>query len=189
MRMSRDPEATDATLALADEAFEQRDPQRARELMARLSEIDEAWIPLHEVLHGLANGRTVHVIVEGESYSPNQAAEVLGVSRTVIRKLMDIGELPFRTKPGSDHRLIAAADLEAARRQADAMDTLASVAVRATTAARERGVDTDTLSRSITSQRPTAEHLDAVDALLDQHAAEHGPTAAFLRETEHVVSR
>ncbi len=45
--------------------------------------------------------------------TPNQAAAELGVSRPLLVKLLDDGTIPSRQLPGSRHRKIARADLDA----------------------------------------------------------------------------
>lgn len=65
-----------------------------------------------------------------DELTPNQAAAVLGVSRPLLVKLLDDGTIASRRLPGSRHRKIARADLDAyqakksARRRliADAMN-------------------------------------------------------------------
>jgi excisionase family DNA binding protein len=48
------------------------------------------------LLTHLLRGERVAVLAEGQELSPNEAAEVLGISRPLIVHRMDVGDLPFR---------------------------------------------------------------------------------------------
>ncbi|GAB2652543.1 hypothetical protein GCM10027271_08350 [Saccharopolyspora gloriosae] len=82
-----------------------------------------------------AEGHRVRIIApDAESeMTPNEAAGYLGISRPLLVKLLDRGTIPARNKPGSSHRMIAVADLDAylenktsrQNRLSDAMDTIA----------------------------------------------------------------
>lgn len=54
----------------------------------------EAANLVRQVLRGLAAGRPIEVTEGLAELTPNQAAEVLNVSRTYVIKLMDSGTLP-----------------------------------------------------------------------------------------------
>ena len=69
--------------------------------------------PIRQVLASLAAGRQVTIAENVTELTPNEAAEFLNVSRTYVKKLLDTGELPFRTV-GNHHR-IPHADLAAYR--------------------------------------------------------------------------
>ena len=51
---------------------------------------------LESALGHLIQGERVAVLVEDQELSPNDAADVLGVSRPLVVHRMDIGDLPFR---------------------------------------------------------------------------------------------
>jgi len=53
----------------------------------------------------------VTLAANDESVSPARAAEMLGVTRQYIEKLVSDGRLPATRKPGSRHKLIAVSDL------------------------------------------------------------------------------
>jgi excisionase family DNA binding protein len=85
--------------------------------------IDGEQIEIPEVLlriliratHEQAAGHRVRLLApdcDGE-LTPNQAAAYLGISRPLLVKLLDDGTIPARTLPGSRHRRIAVADVEA----------------------------------------------------------------------------
>lgn len=174
-------------LQTADEAIERGDAEAFGDVLEELMEDEIARAALHEAVHGLARGVTVHVLPEDEGLSPTDAARRLGVSRTVVRKLMDSGELPYRTKIGTDRRLIAARDVVRIRRQHEVTQALARTSRRATTAAAERGLDRDALAKIIAAREVSDEDLGTVDRLLAQAAeSDTDPTTAFLRATDHV---
>jgi len=51
---------------------------------------------LESALGHLIQGERVAVLVEDQELSPNDAADVLGISRPLVVHRMDIGDLPFR---------------------------------------------------------------------------------------------
>ena len=51
---------------------------------------------LEAVLGHLLQGERVAVVAEEQELSPNDAADILGISRPFVVHRMDIGELPFR---------------------------------------------------------------------------------------------
>lgn len=55
-------------------------------------------------LDARAQGRRVVITREGPEVSPNEAAALLGVSRPQVRRLMDSGQLEYRTV-GKHHRI------------------------------------------------------------------------------------
>jgi excisionase family DNA binding protein len=79
-------------------------------------EIPEAVLRvlLHAV-HEQAAGHRIRIISpdSDDELTPNQAAAYLGISRPLLVKLLNDGTIPARTLPGSRHRRIAVADLEA----------------------------------------------------------------------------
>ena len=87
---------------LADTQAAQRQLEQLRTLPSaaspRLAEL------LDEVLSQLAAGRAVQVVALEREVSTQQAAELLGVSRPYLVKLVEAGELPHR-KVGPRRRL------------------------------------------------------------------------------------
>ena len=51
---------------------------------------------LESALGHLLQGERVAVLAEDQELSPNDAAEILGISRPLVVHRMDIGDLPFR---------------------------------------------------------------------------------------------
>jgi len=51
---------------------------------------------IHTLLEHLVNGQRVAILAEDQEISPNDAAEILGVSRPLVVHRMDVGDLPFR---------------------------------------------------------------------------------------------
>lgn len=86
---------------------------------------------LAEALSGVAEGRTVSVAPAGEELTTSQAAELLGVSRPHLRKLLKEQEIPYH-KVGTHHRVqrsdvLAYKERQRARAE-DAMQALADQA-------------------------------------------------------------
>lgn len=48
------------------------------------------------ILMHLLRGERVAVLTEDQEVSPNEAAEILGISRPLVVHRMDVGDLPFR---------------------------------------------------------------------------------------------
>jgi excisionase family DNA binding protein len=99
-------------------------------------DIPEAMLVLFlQAIHEQAAGHRVRLLAPDaqDELTPNQAAAYLGISRPLLVKLLDDGTIPARALPGSRHRKIAVADLEAyhqrknqrRRRIAAAMDDVA----------------------------------------------------------------
>ena len=51
---------------------------------------------LQTLLVHLVNGQGVAILAEDQEISPNDAAEILGISRPLVVHRMDVGDLPFR---------------------------------------------------------------------------------------------
>ncbi|MBV8698198.1 DNA-binding protein [Bradyrhizobium sp.] len=56
----------------------------------------EAAALLETALGLLFQGERVAVLVEDQELSPNDAADILGISRPLVVHRMDVGDLPFR---------------------------------------------------------------------------------------------
>lgn len=65
---------------------------------------------VHAVIALARDGHEVNLFAEGDTLTPRQAAEALGMSRTHLYKILDRGELPFH-RVGRDRR-IRVADLK-----------------------------------------------------------------------------
>ncbi|MBU6298745.1 MAG: DNA-binding protein [Alphaproteobacteria bacterium] len=51
---------------------------------------------IQTLLVHLVRGQRVAILAEDEEISPNDAAEILGISRPLVVHRMDVGDLPFR---------------------------------------------------------------------------------------------
>jgi excisionase family DNA binding protein len=89
---------------------------------------------LYEVLlraaHQLANGQAVSIVPIGTKLSTQQTAELLGVSRPHVVKLLESGQIPH-TKTGKHRRVLLSDVLAYRERQAvtrrEALDELAAL--------------------------------------------------------------
>lgn len=68
----------------------------------------KAW---RAVAAELANGGTVTVLPAERLLTPAEAAELLGVSRPYVARLIDAGAIPAKPLPNSRHRRIRLRDL------------------------------------------------------------------------------
>lgn len=73
---------------------------------------------LQRIVEALAEGREVTVAPADRRLTTQQAADLLGVSRPTLVKLLEAGEIPFE-RPGG-HRRVRLADVLAHRRRAEA---------------------------------------------------------------------
>lgn len=74
---------------------------------------------MREVLEELAQGNQVVVVRAEREVTPAGAAELLGVTRQFVDRLLADGTLPFRRLPGSVHRRIKVADVLALAEERD----------------------------------------------------------------------
>ncbi len=51
---------------------------------------------IQTLLNHLVSGQRIAILAEDQEISPNDAAEILGISRPLVVHRMDAGELPFR---------------------------------------------------------------------------------------------
>jgi excisionase family DNA binding protein len=83
---------------------------------------------LADLLDRLASSDAVTVLAEDTEITPEYAAAILGISRPLVRRRMDIGALPFR-RVGA-HRRLRLADVLALRAREEpvrgALDALAA---------------------------------------------------------------
>lgn len=89
-------------------------PIQEADVLRRVLLEEKGYEPLHlsrqtaeflvEVLEARAHGRQVVVTRTSAEVTPNEAAELLGMSRPQVRKLMERGDLEFR-KVGTHHRI------------------------------------------------------------------------------------
>lgn len=81
---------------------------------------------LEAFAHALRSGRQVSVVSTDVFVTPSEAATILGVSRTHLYKVLDLGALPFETVGNRDRR-IALRDLEEYVAAAEALRQRAAV--------------------------------------------------------------
>lgn len=118
----------------ADEVLERHalDPETASETLALPAVIaalsrPEAYELVRLLVHGLADGRPVCIEVgsptrgEAGDYSPQVAADALGVSRKLVNKLIESGKVRYYTLPGSKYKRIPASEVERLIRERIAM--------------------------------------------------------------------
>lgn len=95
------------------DAHEQRngDVVEPRYLLVGTDEHDQVELPrevhaaLKQVVSALQAGRAVTIAPQTTKLTTQQAADLLGVSRPTVRRLIDIGDLPAE-KVGNRHRLL-----------------------------------------------------------------------------------
>lgn len=71
---------------------------------------------LKQVVQALSNGQSISILTRDQEISTQQAAEVLGVSRPTVVKLIDDGELSAHV-PGTVRRKLRLADVLAYREE------------------------------------------------------------------------
>ena len=71
-----------------------------------------------DVLDRLVRGESVAVLAEDQELTPNEIARVVGLSRPLVVRRMDVGELPFRYI--GKHRRAAMRDVVALKARLDA---------------------------------------------------------------------
>lgn len=112
-------------LATADEVVASPDTQEAARRVAALEgtliavDAGGTRVELSEGLTGLLRraseeivaGHNVTMLRSDEVLTPNEAAEVLGVSRQYLTRLLDDGVIPSDTLPASLHRRLLLADV------------------------------------------------------------------------------
>jgi len=115
-------EATAADRQAAAAVVAATEPGRGR-LIVRLPDGSDLPVPSvlakawRAVAAELANGGTVTVLPTETLLTPTEAAELLGVSRPYVVRLLDAGTIPAERLPNSRHRRIKLTDLLAYRDQ------------------------------------------------------------------------
>jgi excisionase family DNA binding protein len=106
------PEETDrASLTALD------DDENPVRLIARTSDGREIELPealgrmLRAAAHDLLDGNTVLALPLETRLTPNEAAELLGISRPFLLELIAQGRIPAEPLPDSRHRLLRLTDL------------------------------------------------------------------------------
>lgn len=79
---------------------------------------DTVYRLLKEIVRNMQLGRAIALVPENQQLTTQRAANLLGVSRPYLIKLLEAGELPYH-KAGS-HRRIYLKDLRAYQRRRDA---------------------------------------------------------------------
>ncbi|MGW4447062.1 helix-turn-helix domain-containing protein [Streptomyces sp. NPDC004682] len=59
----------------------------------------------------LSRGHAVTVLASEVQLSPAETAELLGLSRPFVTRLLDAGDIPSTNLPGSSHRVVRLADV------------------------------------------------------------------------------
>jgi excisionase family DNA binding protein len=77
---------------------------------------------LEAALEHLVQGERVVVLTEDIEVSPNEAAEILGMSRPLVVHRMDVGDLPFRYV--GNHRRAKLKDVLAFKEKVDAQQAI-----------------------------------------------------------------
>jgi excisionase family DNA binding protein len=85
--------------------------------------------------NNLATGRAVMAIPAGVTLTPAEAAELLGLSRPFVARLLERGDIPSELLPGSRHRRIRLEDVLAFQdrreRRAEGRRRIADIAATA----------------------------------------------------------
>ncbi|WP_159941677.1 MULTISPECIES: helix-turn-helix domain-containing protein [unclassified Nocardiopsis] len=90
---------------------------RGSRLVLKLADGDELTLPesLVKILLAsaseLSEGRAARVLASETSLTPAEAAELLGLSRPFVVRLLDAGEIPSERLPDSRHRVVRLDDV------------------------------------------------------------------------------
>lgn len=82
---------------------------------------------VRRLLHDLALGSPVHLVPVDAELTTQQAADLLGLSRTYVVRLIDQGDLAAHMV-GTHRRLLAADVLQYRRRRGERLDAVAEIA-------------------------------------------------------------
>ncbi|BAH53674.1 helix-turn-helix domain-containing protein [Rhodococcus opacus] len=116
------------------EAYERRRGDQVEPRYLLVGEDDQVELPtevhaaLKQVVGELQAGRAVTVAPRATMLTTQQAADLLGVSRPTVRRLIDVGEL--LAEVGTRHRLLLPDVLEYQQRRARQYEILAQTVVR-----------------------------------------------------------
>jgi hypothetical protein len=109
---------------------------------------------LETVLGHLLQGERVAVLAEDQELSPNDAADILGISRPLVVHRMDVGDLPFRYV--GKHRRAKLRDVLALKSQIDAQRVaMEALAEDAAGLEKRRGSSTETIAADPAKNKPT----------------------------------
>lgn len=95
------------------------------EVVLRVSDGSELILPVELVkvliasAAELAAGNAVTVLPSETQLTPAEAAELLGLSRPFVARLLDSGDIPSTRLPGSRHRVVRLADVLAFQARRD----------------------------------------------------------------------
>ena len=79
----------------------------------------EAARHIRDVLIALGHGRSIELLVSDALMTTTEAAERLSVSRRILLRMIDSGELRAMTLPGSAHRRVPASEVARVLRERD----------------------------------------------------------------------
>lgn len=82
----------------------------------RVSLTVQASAILKEIVAALSKGQAISVLTRDQEISTQQAADILGLSRPTVVRLIDTGELPAHI-PGTERRKLRLADVLAYREE------------------------------------------------------------------------
>uniref|UniRef100_UPI0002F862EB hypothetical protein n=1 Tax=Bradyrhizobium sp. (strain ORS 278) TaxID=114615 RepID=UPI0002F862EB len=110
---------------------------------------------LETALGHLLQGERVAVLAEDQELSPNDAADILGISRPLVVHRMDVGDLPFRYV--GKHRRAKLRDVLVLKSQIDAQRAaMEALAEDAAGLGKRRGSSTETIAADpATKNKPT----------------------------------
>lgn len=113
------------------------DNQKGAALLARVLEVarvtpeaEPIRTELLSLLHDMGKGQGFAILALNEELPPNQAADVLGVSRTHLMRILQNGAIPHRMV-GAHHRMILSDVLkyrESRERRGERMNELTALA-------------------------------------------------------------
>lgn len=92
---------------------------RAARLAAEADPSSEFGAAVREVFEGVAKGEQLIVLRSEREVSPAGAADLLGVTRQFVDRLLADGTLVFRRLPGSKHRRVKVGDVLALAAERD----------------------------------------------------------------------
>ncbi|WP_454130821.1 helix-turn-helix domain-containing protein [Microbacterium lacticum] len=85
---------------------------------------------LETLTHALRGGQDAFVVTEDGTFTPSEAAKVLGMSRTHLYKILDSGALPHHVVGARDRRIAATDLVEYRARMHEAQKRMAEAAAR-----------------------------------------------------------